>query len=137
MPETTEQRRAAGRKAAVTRKRHIAEAEAHKRPEVEAHKPPEAETHKRPGTVDRTTDLSDEVLKSLESAQRAAIEAVHRFIDTVDKTLPPRSEMAPKRQDVIDSAMEMADRLVHIQYDFLRRIVADAGKALGRSTDGK
>jgi hypothetical protein len=33
--------------------------------------------------------------------------------------------------------MEMADRLVHIQYDFLRRIVADAGKTLSRSADGK
>ncbi len=120
MPETQAQRSAAGRKAAVTRKRHLEEAEA----------------HKRPGAVDRTTDLSEEVFKSLESAQRAAIEAVRRFIDTVDKTLPPRAETPSKRQDVIDGAMEMADRLVHIQYDFLRRIVADAGKTLGRSADG-
>ena len=120
MPETTAQRSAAGRKAAVTRKRHIAEAEA----------------HKRPGAVDRTTDLSEEVFKSLESAQRAAIEAVRRFIDTVDKTLPAHAEPPSKRQDVVDSAMEMADRLVHIQYDFLRRIVADAGRTLSRSEHG-
>jgi hypothetical protein len=132
MPETTAQRRAAGRKAAATRKRHIAEAEAHKPPRRMA----EAEAHKQPGAVERTTDLSEEVFTSLESAQRAAIEAVRRFMDTVDKTLP-RGETPTKRQDVVDSAMEMADRLVHIQYDFLRRIVADAGKALNRSTDGK
>jgi len=130
MPETTAQRRAAGRKAAATHKRHIAEAEAHK-----AHVP-EAEAHTQPGAVERTTDLSEEVFKSLESAQRAAIEAVRRFMDTVDKTLP-RGETPTKRQDVVDSAMEMADRLVHTQYEFLRRIVADAGKALNRSTDGK
>lgn len=121
MPETTAQRSAAGRKAAVTRKRHAAEAEA----------------HKRPSPVDRTTDLSEEVFNSLESAQRAAIEAVRKFVDTVDKTLPPRGEAPTKRQDVIDSAMEMADRLVHIQYDFLRRIVADAGKTLSRAGEAK
>ena len=121
MPETQAQRREAGRKAAATRKRHIAEAEA----------------HKRPSAVDRTAELSEEVFKSLESAQRAAIEAVRKYVDTVDKTLPPRGEAPSKRQDVIDSAMEMADRLVHIQYDFLRKIVADAGKTLSRSADGK
>ena len=58
---------------------------------------------------------SEEVLKSLEAGQRAAIEAVRKFVATVDKTLPPRGDAQAKRQDVIDSAMELADRLVHVQ----------------------
>ncbi len=120
MPETKAQRSAAGRKAAVTRKRH--EVERKQREQASA--------------VDRTTDLSDEVLQSLESAQRAAIEAVRKFVDTVDRTLPPRGETKSRRQEVVDSAMEMADRLVHVQYDFLRKVVGDAGKSLGRS-DGR
>jgi len=33
--------------------------------------------------------------------------------------------------------MEMAERLVNIQYDLLRKVVANAGKSLGRSDDGK
>ena len=46
--------------------------------------------------------------------------------------------MAPsRRQEVIDGAMEMADRLVHVQYDLLRKVVADAGKSLTRSDDAK
>ena len=77
------------------------------------------------------------MLKSLESGQRVAIEAVRKFIDTVDQALPPRGESPSRRQEVVDSAMEMADRLVHVQYDFIRKVVTNAGKSLGRSDDGK
>ncbi len=121
MPETKAQRSAAGRKAAATRKRHTAE----------------RKEHEQASAVDRTAELSDEVLKSLESGQRAAIEAVRKFIDTVDQALPPRGEGPSRRQEVVDSAMEMADRLVHVQYDFIRKVVTNAGKSLGRSDDSK
>jgi hypothetical protein len=121
MPETKAQRSAAGRKAAATRKRHEAQ----------------STEHEQPGAVDRTAELSEEVLKSLESGQRAAIEAVRRFVGTVDEALPLHGEAPSRRQDVIDGAMEMADRLVHVQYDFLRKVVADAGKSLGGSDNGK
>jgi len=33
--------------------------------------------------------------------------------------------------------MKMADRLVHTQYDFLRKVVHDAGKSLSRSEADK
>jgi hypothetical protein len=33
--------------------------------------------------------------------------------------------------------MEMADRLVHTQYDFLRHVVQSAGKTLGGEDDAK
>ena len=33
--------------------------------------------------------------------------------------------------------MEMADRLVHVQYDFIRKVVANAGRSLSRSDDGE
>jgi len=122
MPETEAQRSAAGRKAAVTRKRHAIESE--RREQASA-------------VVDRTSELSDEVLRSLESGQRAAIEAVRKFIDTVDQALPLHGEAPSRRQEVIDGAMEMAERLVHVQYDFLRKVVANAGKSLGRSDEGK
>ena len=83
--------------------------------------------------VSGTTELSDEVLKSVEDAQRAAIEAVHKFVDTVDRALPPRGQGPSRRQEVVDSALEMADRLVHTQYDFLREVVDSAGRSLGES----
>ena len=86
----------------------------------------------RRGAVDRTTELSEDVLQYVEQGQRAAIEAVKKFVDTVDRTLP-HGESASRRQEVVDSAMEMADRLVHTQYDFIRKVVDSAGNALGRS----
>jgi len=131
MPQTTQtktQRKAAPRKAAATRK------------------PAAARTreHKQTSPVGRTGELSDEVLRSLESGQRAAIEAVRKFVDTVDEKLPAlgerpsrRGERPSGRQEVVDAAMEMADRLVHTQYDFIRNVVRSAGKALSREDDGK
>jgi hypothetical protein len=87
--------------------------------------------------VNVTTELSDDVLKSLESGQRAAIEAVRKFVDTVDERLPALGGRPSRRQDIIDAAMEMSDRLVQTQYEFLRNVVQSAGKALGKPEDGK
>jgi hypothetical protein len=48
-----------------------------------------------------------------------------------------RTESVSKRQTVVDAAMKMADRLVHTQYDFLRRVVDDAGRSLTKSDGDK
>ena len=88
-------------------------------------------------TVDRTAVLSEEVLAEVEAGQRAAIQAVRTFVDTVDRALPPHGEGPSRRQEVVDAAMEMADRLVHTQYEFLRKVVHSAGKSLGRTDGGK
>jgi hypothetical protein len=122
MPQTTAQRSAAARKAAATRRRRAAETKQHTQAGA---------------AVDRTSELSEEVLKSLESGQRAAIEAVRKFVDTVDQALPALGERPSRREEVVDSAMEMADRLVHTQYEFLRKVVQSAGKALGKPDDAK
>ena len=84
------------------------------------------------GKVDKTKELSEEVLDSLEKGQRAAIEAVRNFIDTVDHALPalPHGDGPTKRQEIVDSALEMADRLVHAQYDFIHKVIDSAGKSL-------
>ena len=49
-------------------------------------------TDKTVDVVHRAADLSDEVLKSVESGQRAAIDAVRKFVDTVDEAIPARSD---------------------------------------------
>ncbi|MGA2163667.1 MAG: hypothetical protein ABSH36_04285 [Solirubrobacteraceae bacterium] len=121
MPETKTQRSAAARKGASTRRRHAVE----------------SKEHARASAVDRTTELSDEVFNSLESGQRAAIDAVRKFVDTVDEKLPALGERPSRRQEIVDAAMEMADRLVHTQYDFLRNVVQSAGKALSKPDDEK
>jgi len=81
----------------------------------------------------RTADLSEELLKELEDGAQSAIEAVRKFLLTVDEALPPDSEGHSRRQDITDSALQMAQRLVHTQATFLRKVVDSAGRSLGGS----
>ena len=120
MAATKVQRKAPARKAAPARKR------------------PAASKGRTPAkTIERGTELSQDVLKSLESGERAVIEAVQKFIDTVDKTLPAIGDRPSRRQEIVDAAMEMADRLVHTQYEFIRRVVKSAGDTLSGAPEAK
>ena len=94
-------------------------------------------TAKQKAPVDRAADLSDEVLKSVESGQRAAIEAVRKFVDTVDEALPAIGDRPSRRETVIDGALEMADKLVSAQYDFLRSVVQSADRSLSKRATAK
>jgi hypothetical protein len=131
MPETKTQRSAAARKGVATRKAHELERE------QEQHDLRRKEQVS--GMVDRTSELSDDVLKSLESGSRAAIEAVRKFVDVVDEALPalPHAERPSRRREIVDAAMDMADRLVKTQYEFLRSVVHSAGTTLNREEDEK
>jgi hypothetical protein len=84
-------------------------------------------------TVERTTELSEQVLDQVKDSQESAIAAVRRFMESVDEALPPHGENRSRRQDVIDSALEMSQKLVKTQYDFLTSVVRSAGEALGAS----
>ena len=77
------------------------------------------------------------MLKSLDDGARSAIDAVHKFVETVDRALPPRGEGPSRREEITDSALEMVQRLVHTQSDFLRKIVDSAGKSLSGSDNAK
>lgn len=84
--------------------------------------------------VDRTAGLSDDVLKSLDRGQRAALEAVKKFTETVDEALPSRGSGPSQGEKVVAAALEMAENLVKTQYDFLRTVVKSADREL---TGGK
>jgi hypothetical protein len=96
-----------------------------------AQKPRETEVSDR-GTVERTTELSERVLEQVKQSQESAIEAVRKFMESVDEALP-HGESPSRRQEVIDSALEMSEKLVHTQYGFLTNVVHSAGEALGAS----
>jgi len=124
MPAKTQQRAPAPvRKAPASRERIV--------------KKEQRQAQRQASPVGRTTELSEEVLKSIESGQRAAIEAVRKFVDTVDEALPALGERPSRRQEIVDAALEMADRLVHTQYDFLHKVVHSAGRALSGPDDNK
>ena len=119
MPETKAQRRPAAKKTAAASRRRPA----HKQKDTTA--------------VERTAEFSEEILKSLEDGARTAIDAVRKFVATVDEALPPRGEGPSKREDITDSALEMAQRLVHTQYEFLRKVVESAGKSASKTGDAE
>lgn len=85
--------------------------------------------------VERAAGLSDDVLKSVEAGQRAAIEALRKFVDTVDEALPAKGDHPSPRETVIDAALDMADRLVTTQYEFLRSVVQSADRTLRKPDD--
>ena len=83
--------------------------------------------------VERTTELSEQVLDQVKRSQENAIEAVRHFMESVDEALPAHGDKPSRRQDVVDSALEMSEKLVKTQYDFLRNVVHSAGETLGAS----
>ncbi len=97
----------------------------------------DARVKRREARIGRTTELSDDVIKSLDEGGRAAIEAVRKFAETADRILPPRGDGPSRREELTDSALEMAQRLMHIQAEFLRRIVDSAGSSLTGPNDSK
>jgi hypothetical protein len=81
-------------------------------------------------TVKRTADLSDEVMQELEQGANSALEAVRKFLSTVDEALPSQGDGPSRREEIADSALVMAQQLVHTQAEFLRKVVESAGKTL-------
>ena len=87
--------------------------------------------------IDKLTEMSDQMLEQVRSGEESAIEAVRKFLTAVDKALPLGGDETSKRQEIIDSALEMSQKLAQTQYDFLSGVVRSAGKALGGSDSSK
>ncbi|MGO9251511.1 MAG: hypothetical protein ACLP5J_08975 [Mycobacterium sp.] len=88
--------------------------------------------------ADRVAGVSDEVLKSVESGQRTAIDAVRKFVGTVDESMPTHGDDHPSRRNtIVDAALEMADKLVETQYEFIRGVVSGASEALKKQGGAK
>lgn len=122
-------------KAPATKKAAATKAKA---PATQTRKPAaKSRTDRARTAVDTGADLSDEMLKAVESGQRTAIEAVRKFVETVDEALPAIGDRPSRRETVIDGALEMADKLVSTQYDFLRSVVQSADRSLGKSGAAK
>lgn len=88
--------------------------------------------------AERAASLSDDVLKSAESGQQNAIDAVRKFVGAVEEALSAHGEDHPsKRNSIIDAALDMADNLVKTQYEFIRSVVGSASETLKKHSDEK
>ena len=95
-------------------------------------------TDKTVDVAHRAADLSDEVLNSVEKGQRAAIDAVRKFVGAVDESMPAHGDDHPSRRDtIVNAALDMADKLVETQYHFIRSVVGSASEALKKQADTK
>jgi hypothetical protein len=87
--------------------------------------------------TERAAGLSAEVLKSVESGQRTAIDAVRKFVGAVDESMPAHGDDHPsRRKTIIDAALEMADKLVKTEYEFIRSVVGSVSETLSSKPGG-
>ncbi len=73
-------------------------------------------------------ELSDDVLESVETGRKTAIEAVRKFVDEVTPVVADQSQ----RKTVIDAALELAEELMTARIEFLRSVVRSAGQTLSK-----
>ena len=91
------------------------------------------------------------LIESLAGAEKSALEAVRKFLDTVDDAFPHVGEGSGRRQQIIDSAFKMTEELVGASNQLAQRLVkvgttaskraparkAAASKAAARKTSAK
>jgi hypothetical protein len=89
-----------------------------------------SEEHETRGAVERATGLSDDVIQALEDDFRGASEAVEQFLVTVQEALPQVEGARTAEKKITESALKMAQQLVHMQSEFLQKVIDSAGKSL-------
>ena len=74
----------------------------------------------------RWAQLSEDVLESVETGRAQTIEAVRKFVDRIGHMVPEQ----PRRQTVVDAALDLAEELVTARIEFFRNVARSAGKAI-------
>jgi DNA-binding protein HU-beta len=78
-------------------------------------------------------DGAERVMEALQGAERAAIEAVRKFLDAVDGALPHTLTDARSRKRIIDSAFKMTEEFVGTSNDVVQRLVKAGADAAGHA----
>ena len=81
------------------------------------------------------TVLLDEVLESVDAARHAAIEAVRKFLSTLEESTPAHVDPS-RRKTALDAAMDLADKLSSALMELLRSITRSASEALSSKPGG-
>jgi len=74
------------------------------------------------------------LIHSIEDAGHASLEAVRKFVDTVDSAFPDLSEDGPRRK-IIDSAFAMTEQLVGTGTRLAKNILDVTQRTMSESTD--
>ncbi len=83
------------------------------------------------------TGMVERIIESGRDAEELALEAVRKFVDTVDGIFPDASQDSFRRK-IIDSAFKMTEQLVNTWTEAAEKIVKATGEALAqpKSTSG-
>ena len=74
-------------------------------------------------------DNASRVIDSLQDLEQSTLEAVRRFVDTVDSQFPDIREDSPRRK-IFDSAFKMAEQMVNASNKLAHNIVSVTEDAL-------
>ncbi len=75
---------------------------------------------------------TDRLIGTIEDAQKTSLDAVRKFVDTVNNAFPDLGEDGPRRK-IIDSAFNMTEQLVGASTRLAQNILEVTEKALGDS----
>lgn len=64
-----------------------------------------------------------------------AVEALKLFLVTVEEALPQVEDARKVEKRITESALKMAEQLIHTQSEFLQKVVANAGKSPSSQED--
>ena len=80
-------------------------------------------------------DLSaTRILESVQEAEQSALEAVRRFVDTVDSAFPDVTNDEGPRRKIIDSAFKMVENLVGTSNKLAENVIEVSAKAMDQKT---
>ena len=79
------------------------------------------------------SDGADRIIESLQDEEDSALEAVRKFLDTVNGVFPDVGAEGAPRKKIIDSAFKMTEQLVGASNQLAQRIVKVSQNALGGS----
>jgi len=78
-------------------------------------------------------DGAERLIESLAGAEKTALGAMRKFLDTVDEAFPHLGEGGGHRQKIIDSAFKMTEELVGASNQLAQRLVKVGGSAAKRA----
>ena len=93
------------------------------------------ESTEKKALAEGTATLSDDRLKSLEANRRNAMQAVRKFVDDVDEAIPKTVDPSIRKR-IVDSALELADKLGATQLEFQRSVSSSVSEALTPRSPG-
>lgn len=79
-----------------------------------------------------TENMPHLVLDALKRGEDAALDAVRTFVTTVEETLTPATkDEESKVREITGSVFEMVDRLLTVQFEFMRNLIGISTEAVG------